>query len=174
MFRYLEDWYKKKAYHITAIVASVLLAFFGIAGIVQANRATCTVTAHFEDLTQDENTYPLYNVSYTYCFDFPGSWGIKFVAPLEKYDVRVKTVLYGDGKAEKTLKTKNAYFVNLYESDCDGKTFDSATAEVTGCTLKLRAGLPLYALIAVGLFFGVPSAVRLAQIVREENGCKKR
>lgn len=174
MFRYLEDWYKKKAYHITAIVASVLLAFFGIAGIVQANRATCTVTAHFKDLTQDENTYPLYNVSYTYCFDFPGSWGIKFVAPLEKYDVRVKTVLYGDGKAEKTLKTKNAYFVNLYESNCDGKTFDSATAEVTGCTLNFRTGLPLYALIAVGLFFGVPSAVRLTQIVREENGCKKR
>ena len=35
MFRYLEDWYKKKAYHITAIVASVLLAaFLGALGIL--------------------------------------------------------------------------------------------------------------------------------------------
>ena len=84
MFRYLENMYKNKAYHLAAIVAGVLLAFFGIAGVVQANRATCTVTAHFEDLTQDENTYPLYNVSYTYCFDFPGRWGITFDAPSEK------------------------------------------------------------------------------------------
>ena len=174
MFRYLEDWYKKKAYHITAIVASVLLAIFGIAGIVQANRATCTVTARFEDLAQDKNVYPLYNVSYTYRFEFPESWGIKIDDPQEKYDVRVKTVFYSGGKAEKTVKTTNAHHVNLYESDCGGKTFDSATAEVTGCTLNFRAGLPMYALILVALFFGVPSVARLVQIVREENGGKKR
>ena len=174
MFRYLEDWYKKKAYHITAIVASVLLAIFGIVGIVQANRATCMVTAHFEDCTQDKNTYPLYNVTYTYRFEFPKNWGITIDDPPEKYDVRVKTVFYCGDKAEKTVKTTNANYLNLYESDCGGKTFDSATAEVTGCTLKFRAGLPMYALIAVALFFGVPSAARLVQIAREEYGEKKR
>lgn len=172
MFRYLEYYYNRRTFHLLTIIFSAILMVFSAFYLIRLYSVNCVAEAFLEDLRADDTVYPDYSVRISYRFEF--SDNAKFIPkkPGDCYDVRVKATLYSGESAEKTITAKNAHYINLYAKDYDGQDFDSVQVKAR-CTPKFLVSFPFFTSAAIALFFGIPSAVRFAQLAHEENSGKE-